>query len=406
MMLPPPLTGIRVLDAGHHMAGGHTSMHLAQFGAEVIKVERPGGGDALRETSPRITNERGQTTAMNFLRINRHKKSIVIDLKKERGRDLFKELAKVSDIVWSNYTPGTMDKLGLGYEDLVAVNPRIIYAALSGFGHPDIYRSPYERRPMLDAVAQGMGGLMEITGQADGPPTRMGVPIGDIVSTLYTVIAILLALRTRDATGQPQRVDMAMYDCNVAVGERAVAVYSTTGQLIKRGVEEQSQPYGAFPAKDGWVVIHVSTDDIWPRFAEAIGRPDLANDPRMVKGADRAANFDDFLGPIIREWTGARTKAEITEMFARHNVPGGPIQTGKDLVEDPHLWGRKVLQEVVDPVAGKLVLVGHPVRLVDVELVEPAPAPQLGEHTEEVLTTLLGLSRDEVASLRAAKVVE
>jgi len=263
-----PLTGIRVLDLGHVLAMPTCTMQLADLGAEVIKIERPGIGDDSRYFGPFKNKE-----SAYFISINRNKKSITLDLKKEKGKKIFKDLVKISDVVTENYRPNTMQKLGLGYETLKAINPQIIYASICGFGHKTVYPG----RPGYDVIAQATGGIMAITGQADGPPTRVGSSIGDIFSGSFATIGILAALRVKEKTGLGQQVDIAMMDAVVSVLENAVVRYTVTGEIPQRtgSAHPSIAPFDVFEAQDGWFVIGVGNDILWEKFCKAINKIDL-----------------------------------------------------------------------------------------------------------------------------------
>ncbi|MBI2862659.1 MAG: CoA transferase [Chloroflexi bacterium] len=396
-----PLAGVRVLDLTHHTAGDCVTMPLARWGADVIKVERPGRGDDIRYNAPIVSGPDGEQFSVNFLRVNINKRSISLDLKKETGRELFWRLLSISDVLCENFTPGTMEKLGLGYEALRRVNPRIIYASLSGFGQPDVLPSPWWNRRLQDIVGQGMGGIMEMTGQSDGPPTETGVPIGDLVTAINTVLGVMTALYLRAQTGEGQRVDVAMYDSMVAMAEGTLCVYSFTGEKGSRGSAHRAAPYSAFRCRDGWVVIQVSTNEIWGRFCQAIGRPDLVQHPLLANGKDRAMNQETMLRPLIEGWLVDKMKAEASELLVACDVPAGPVQDQQELLDSPQLWARRMFVEIEDPVAGRGVVVSNPVKLAGYGEAPGVTAPRVGQHTEEILTELLGLGPEDIARLRA-----
>src|SRR6266700_5065615 len=271
-----PLDGIRVLAFEIQVAGPYCSMMLADQGASVIKVERPEGGDTARGAAPMVKNDKGEVQSGYFLRFNRNKRSLTLNLKSERGRKLFAALAAKSDVVVENFRPGLLDEMGIGYKALAERNPGLVYACISGFGSMEGYLGPYSKRPAYDIVAQAMGGLMNACGQAEGPPTWLGVALGDIVSGMNAAYAIMLALYERTQTGRGQYIDVSMYDTIIGLAERSVTAYSLTGHVLERGNEPYMAPWGPFQCKDGWIGLIVATESAWSKFCQAIERPDLA----------------------------------------------------------------------------------------------------------------------------------
>jgi CoA:oxalate CoA-transferase len=392
-----PLKGIRVLDLGHVLAMPTCTMQLADLGAEVIKIERPGIGDDSRYFGPFKNKE-----SAYFISINRNKKSITLDLKKEKGKKIFKDLVKVSDVVTENYRPNTMQKLGLGYETLKAINPQIIYASICGFGHKTVYPG----RPGYDVIAQATGGIMAITGQADGPPTRVGSSIGDIFSGSFATIGILAALRVKEKTGLGQQVDIAMMDAVVSVLENAVVRYTVTGEIPQRtgSAHPSIAPFDVFEAQDGWFVIGVGNDMLWKRFCKAINKTDLLNDSRFTTNPKRSENYKE-LKPIITEWSKEKTVEEILNILINAGVPVGEVNTIDKIVDDPNIKLREMIVEVEHPRAGKVKITDTPIKLsLTPGKVEKA-SPLLGEHTEEILNELLGFSKEEIKSLKKEGVV-
>ena len=387
-----PLKGIRVLDLGHVLAMPTCTMQLADLGAEVIKIERPGIGDDSRYFGPFKNKE-----SAYFISINRNKKSITLDLKKEKGKKIFKDLVKVSDVVTENYRPNTMQKLGLGYETLKAINPQIIYASICGFGHKTVYPG----RPGYDVIAQATGGIMAITGQADGPPTRVGSSIGDIFSGSFATIGILAALRVKEKTGLGQQVDIAMMDAVVSVLENAVVRYTVTGEIPQRtgSAHPSIAPFDVFEAQDGWFVIGVGNDMLWERFCKAINKTDLLNDSRFTTNPKRSENYKE-LKPIITEWSKGKTVEETLNILINAGVPVGEVNTIDKIVDDPNIKLREMIVEVEHPRAGKVKITDTPIKLsLTPGKVEKA-SPLLGEYTEEILNELLGFSKEEIKSLK------
>lgn len=392
-----PLKGIRILDLGHVLAMPTCTMQLADLGAEVIKIERPGVGDDSREFGPFVNGE-----SAYFISINRNKKSITLDLKKEKGKEIFKEMVKCSDVVTENYRPHTMQKLGLGYEVLKEINPGIIYASICGFGH----KSLYKERPGYDIIAQATGGIMAITGQRDGPPSRVGSSIGDIFSGSFAAIGILAALRVRDKTGLGQEIDISMMDAVVSVLENAIVRYTVTGEIPQRiGSSHPSiAPFDVFETKDGWVVIAIGNDALWQRFCKTIKKEDLLDDPRFTTNPERSENYKE-LRPIITEWSQEKNVEEVVSILINAGVPVGEVNTVDKIVDDPNIKLRDMIVEVKHPKAGKVKITNTPIKLsLTPGRVETA-SPLLGQHTEEILKGLLGFSQEEIDCLRREGVI-
>jgi CoA:oxalate CoA-transferase len=392
-----PLKGIRVLDLGHVLAMPTCTMQLADLGAEVIKIERPGVGDDSRYFGPFKNKE-----SAYFISINRNKKSITLDLKKDQGKKIFKDLVKISDVVTENYRPNTMQKLGLGYETLKAINPQIIYASICGFGHKTVYPG----RPGYDVIAQATGGIMAITGQADGPPTRVGSSIGDIFSGSFATIGILAALRVKEKTGLGQQVDIAMMDAVVSVLENAVVRYTVTGEIPQRtgSAHPSIAPFDVFEAQDGWFVVGIGNDMLWEKFCKAINKTDLLDDLRFTTNPKRSENYKE-LKPIITEWSKEKTVEEILNILITAGVPVGEVNTIDKIVDDPNIKLREMIVEVEHPLAGEVKITDTPIKLsLTPGKVEKA-SPLLGEHTEEILGELLGFSQEEIEGLKKEGVV-
>ena len=394
-----PLEGITILDLTWVLAGPYASMVLCDLGANVIKVERPPHGDIGRTTGPHVNGE-----SCYFFSINRGKKSIAIDLSKEEGKELFLRLVDQVDVVMENFTPGTMDELGLGYEALRRRNPRLVYAATSGFGQT----GPDRRRPALDIIAQGMGGVMSITGHPGGPPTRPGLSLGDIGAGLFTAIGVLAALRERDQSGEGQLVDVSMLDCQIALLENAFVRYFATGESPGPiGTRHPlATPFQAFPTKDGYLVLALSwsVENQWELFCALIGETELINDSRFETSALRTEHHAE-LEPILNEALRRRTTQEWLREFDAIGLPCGPLNTVPQAAELPQVRAREMLVEVEHPIIGKLPLANTPVKLSRTPGGIKGPSPAVGQHTNEVLGELLDLSVDEVERLRQAEVV-
>jgi CoA:oxalate CoA-transferase len=397
--MPGPLEGITILDLTWVLSGPYGSMVLCDLGAEVIKVERPPWGDIARTTGPHVNG-----VSCYFFSINRGKKSTAIDLHKDEGKALFLRLVEQVDVVMENFTPGTMDGLGLGYEVLSARNPRLIYAATSGFGQT----GPDRMRPALDIVVQGMGGVMSITGHPGGPPTRPGLSLGDIAGGLFTAIGVLAALRERDQSGLGQMVDVSMLDCQIAVLENAFVRYFATGQPPGPiGTRHPlATPFQAFPTKDGWIVLALSwgVENQWELFCALIERPELINDERFETSGLRTQHHAE-LEPVLNDALSARTTAEWLAEFDAIGLPCGPLNTIPQAAGLPQVRARDMLVEVDHPAIGKLPLTNTPVKLSRTPGGIKGPSPAAGAHTDDVLRALLGVADEELARLRDAEVV-
>jgi formyl-CoA transferase len=400
-----PLEGLTVLGVEQFIAGPYCTMILADAGAEVIKIERPGVGDPRRTIGPYLTAADGRTRVSGgFLEYNRNKKSVTLNLQTPEGKEILRRLAATADVLVENFRPGTMGRLGLGYEQLSLLNPRLVYAAISGFGQLEGYVGPYSAWPAFDIVAEAMSGVMHIVGYADRPPTTTIYGLADTYSGLVAALGIMFALRDRERAGVGQFVDTSMYDSMLALNERSLTTYSLTGEVPVRGHETIQGPRAAFKAADGYVALNIPTDDLWRRFAALLGRPDLADDPRAKDGPSRARNAEGFLRPVIEGWMAGKTKAEVVRLMLEAGIPAGPVQTAADIFACSHVAKRRMLLEVNDPQLGPRLFCRTPLRLSRAAEVEGRPAPRLGEHTVEVLGRL-GYGVAEVAAMRAAGVV-
>lgn len=393
-----PLSSVTVLDLTWVLAGPFASMVLCDLGADVIKVERPPFGDVARTTGPYIDHQ-----SAYFFSVNRGKRSICLDLKKPAGRDLFLRLVEKADVVMENFTPGTMDALGLDYAVLSARNPRIIYAATSGFGQT----GPDRGRPALDIIVQGMGGIMSITGEPGGPPVRPGNSQGDITAGLYTAIGVLGALHEREASGRGQMLDISMLDCQIAVLENAFARYFATGEPPRAiGTRHPlTTPFQAFPTGDGWIVIAISwgIENQWELFCVTIDRADLIDDPRFETPGLRTRHHD-VLEPVLNEALRRKTTAEWLREFDAIGLPCGPLNDIPHAAEHPQVKARGMLVDVSHPSGVTLRIPDTPVKLNRTPGGIQGPPPACGEHTDEVLSALLGLGADEIAALRNSQI--
>jgi CoA:oxalate CoA-transferase len=392
------LEGIHVADLSHVLAAPTTSMILADLGAEVIHIEPPSGDDA-RQFGPFI----GAQSAY-FISINRNKKSMVVDLKKEEGKTVLREIVRACDVVLENFKPGTMKRMGFSYEDCRELNPRIIYASISGFGHET---SPeYADEPAYDMIAQAYSGLMSICGTEGGPPVRVGTSVGDIVAGHQCAISILAALRHRERTGEGQRIDHSMVDGLLYILENALVRYTVGGEIPKPlGTMHPSvTPFQAFPTKDNWIVIAVGNDTIWRRFCTAINRPELVGDDRFESNELRTRHRDQLI-PLIEDITRARTTEQWLDVLRGAEVPCSPIHSIDQIVEAPVVTHRRMLATVDQPQAGPVRIAASPFRMSATPGGVYAHAPLLGEHTADVLRDFLGFSEDSIRRLREQRAV-
>jgi len=388
-----PLLDIRVLDLSRVIAGPFCSMLLADMGAEVIKLEIPERGDDSREFPPFIDDE-----SLYYVNLNRGKKSITLNLKSDEGKQIFNELVKKSDVLLENFRPGTMERLGLGYHDIKQINPRLVYASISGFGQ----YGPYRERPGYDIIGQAMGGLMSITGWPDSPPTRCGTAIGDILSALFSCVGILAALNIREHTGEGQHVDVSLVDSVFASLENIPQKYYVEGEVPTRigNRYEFIYPYDTFKAKDGWVVIGIANDAIWSRFIKATEMSGLGEDERFKTNPLRVEN-NSALRSIIESWISERSRDEVVELLNLNRVPSCPIYDIKEASEDRHIGqAREMVVEVDQPKIGKVKLQGNPVKMSGTKPNPRGPAPSLGGDTFNVLSQLLGLTAREYQRLK------
>jgi CoA:oxalate CoA-transferase len=394
-----PLEGITILDLTWILSGPYASMVLCDLGAEVIKVERPPHGDISRTTGP---YQNGWSAY--YFSVNRGKKSVAIDLNIPEGRDLFLRMAEKVDVVMENFTPGTMERLGIGYEALRQRNPRLVFASTSGFGQT----GPYRDRPALDIIVQAMGGVMSITGEPGGRPVRPGVSYGDIAAGLYTAVGVLAALHERERSGLGQAVDISMLDCQVSVLENAISRYYVSGEVPKPiGTRHPvATPFQAFPTADGYIVVALGFGvvDQWTLLCSLIETPELIDDPRFDTGPKRTINHA-LLEPLLESAFRRRTTADWLDLLLEHQVPCGPIQGIDQVVRDPQVLSRGMIREVTQRTAGTIPIANTPVRLSRNESGIKGPPADLGEHTAEVLEALLGLGPEDVAALAARGIV-
>lgn len=393
-----PLSGIRILDLTRVLAGPFCTMILSDLGAEVIKLEIPGSGDDSRAFGPFLNNR-----SLYFLSINRAKKSVSLNLKTQRGKDLLKELVKHCDILVENYRPGTMEKLGLGYETLKEINPRLIYAASSGFGHS----GPDSAKPAYDILAQARGGIMSITGWEDIAPTRVGMSLGDITASLFTAIGINAALYHRTITGLGQKIDVSMLDSQVAILENALVRYQAEGTSpAPIGNRHPTiSPFQAYKAQDGYFVIAVGNDNLWRTFCQALNRDDLFADERFSTNRLRTDHIDE-LNRILEPIFVTRCCQEWLAIMEAAGIPCAPINDVQAVMQDPQVLARNMIVEVQDKLAGTIKIAGNPIKMTSVpERCDREGIPEVGEHNHEVFAGLLNLSDEEIQQLAGEGVI-
>ncbi|MDW3204466.1 MAG: CaiB/BaiF CoA-transferase family protein [Alphaproteobacteria bacterium] len=376
-----PLSGLTVIDMTRVLAGPYCTMLLRDLGARVIKVEVPETGDDSRSFGPFI-----EGVSAYFLSLNRGKESIALNLKNERDRAIFDALIRQSDVLVENYRAGAMERLGYGWDALQAANPRLIYAAISGFGQT----GPYKSRPAYDMVVQGMGGIMSVTGQPDGPPTRVGTSVGDLTAGLFALSAINAALYQRERTGLGRMIDISMLDCQVAILENAIARYAVTGQAPgPLGARHPSiTPFEAYATQDGHIIIAAGNDKLFRILAAALDRPDLANDPRFLANAQRAAHVEELKAELERTLTTAPT-AHWLAVLDDAGVPNGPINNVAQALNDPQIRARNMVVEMHDPDGPNLTMAGNPIKMSGIA--DPdrrPPAPKLDADRARILAEL------------------
>jgi CoA:oxalate CoA-transferase len=392
------LAGVRILDFTQYLSGPHCTAVLSELGAEIIKIEMPGKGEPERQAMPKTPKRE----AYQFLSYNRGKKSITLNLKNPKGMELARKLTAKVDIIVENFAPGVLDRLGLSYEEASKINPGIIYASISGFGHT----GPRRNDVSYDVVAQAMGGLMSVTGYADGEPLKAGISLGDYMGGFNGAIAILAALYFRKVTGEGQAIDISMQDGIWAMVFPDRADYFDTHVVPKRYGNKlsSSAPFGAYHAKDGHVIICTITDPQWQKVLQAMGREDLSGDQRYATRENRTKNMDE-VDSLVQAWCQERTVEEVMAAMKTFQVPCSPLPSFDQVASDPQLLSREMLVEVEQPVSGKVKLSGSVYKMSKTPGDRKQRVPDVGEHNEEIYGGLLGIGAQEMRKLKEESVI-
>ena len=393
-----PLAGIRVIDLTRVLSGPFCTMMLGDMGAEVIKIEHPKGGDDTRAFAPPYQGEE----SAYFLSINRNKKSVTLDMKKGAAKEVLWRLIEDADVLVENFRPGAAARLGFGFDDVAARNPRIVYASICGFGDT----GPESNRPGYDLIVQGESGMMDITGEADGPPTKMGTSIADMVSGMMLNQGVLAALNARHANGKGQHVKVSMLEALSSLLTYQAGNYYATGEAPRRrgNAHPSIVPYDTVEAADGWLNLGVANDSLWLKYCGAIEKPDWVDHERFGRAPDRVRNREELM-PLLAEVMRTKTRAEWTQVLGDAGVPCGSISTVAEICESETLKARGKIWEMEHATAGNIRTIANPIEFTGTTLAAPAAPPRLGEHTDDVLGSLAGYSADEIAALKEQGVI-
>jgi CoA:oxalate CoA-transferase len=400
--MPGPLEGVRVLSFCRALAGPYTTMLLSDLGAEVIKIEDPNIGDFTRFAKPVYGKSFEKGVSSYFLSVNRGKKSFTLNLKDGRAKKIVFELAKNVDIIVENFRPGVIGRMGFDYDTIRVHNPRMVYASVSGFGQS----GPYAQKPAYDMIAQGMGGVVSITGEPGGPPVRMGFSVGDIGASLFAALAILAALYEREQSGEGQYIDVAMLDSQVALNENPCSRYFATGEIPKSLGSRHPlfTPFQVFPTKDGYIVLIILKTEDWETFCRLAGREGWIEDERFMSNDRRLENYPKFLEEM-NDLMRTRTTSEWIDLLDAHGVMCGPVNNIEQVVHDSHVLDREMILEVDHSSKGKFKVVGTPMKFSRTPCRIEKACPELGEHTDEILSSLKGISAEEIQEFRKLKII-
>ncbi|MDR3539303.1 MAG: CoA transferase [Acetobacteraceae bacterium] len=390
-----PLGGITVLDFGQIYQGPYATFLMAKAGADVIKIEPP-GGEPLRR---RVIATGGETT-LPIAMLNANKRAVTLNLKSPRGREVLMQMVARADVLLENFSPGTMDGLGVGYDMLKRINPRLVYATGTGFG----ISGPDRDNLAMDFTIQAASGIMSVTGDPDGPPMKAGPTLVDFMGGIHLYAAVITALFQRDHTGEGQMVEVAMQEAVYPTLASSYDYHLRTGQVPPRAGNRQAglsaAPYNAFPTKDGYVAVHVVTEGHWTNLLKAMGRDELEDDPRFLTHTARAANMA-ATEAVVTEWTTSLTKAEVVAAAKRYKIPCAPVRDAVEVMNDPHMHARGMLERIDHPSLGPIVVPNSPLRLHGADRVAAIPSPKLGQHNRDVYGSWLGLGDAGVAALQA-----
>jgi crotonobetainyl-CoA:carnitine CoA-transferase CaiB-like acyl-CoA transferase len=391
--------GVRVLDLSRMLAGPYGSMLLADQGAQVIKIEEPGGGDPMRAMGPPFLPD---GASAYFLAINRNKKSLALDLTSDAGRGVFHDLVAQADVVWENFRPGVLARLGCDYATLASINPGLVMCSISAYGAD----GPYRDWPAFDLALQAMGGAMSITGERGGAPVRMGLPMGDLAGGMFGSFAVAGALYRRSRTGRGAHVDLSLLDCQVALLSYLAQYFWTDGSVPRPmgSAHTSVVPYGALATRDGHLIVAVFAEKFWVAFCRAVEHPEWATDPRFRTNRDRVANRDALM-PLVERVFAERSTAEWLARLQSADVPAAPIQSVDRVLADPQVRHRRMVVELEHPAHGPLPTLGTPIKVDGALDLVVTAAPRLGQHTDEILTGLLKYSGECVAALRQQGVI-
>lgn len=400
--LPGALAGVRVLDFTRVLAGPFCTMMFADLGADVIKVEDPARGDDTRQWGPPWVGDSDEPMSAYYLSVNRNKRSITLNLKSPQGQDIARRLAMQSDVLIENFKPGQMQRFALAFPDLHLLNPKLVYGSITGYGQT----GPYADRPGYDFVIQAMSGLMSITGPVAGEPSKVGVALSDVIAGLFAASSLLAALYHARETGQGQHVDVALFDTTISALVNVASNYLTSGQIPARYGNQHANivPYQAFAARDGEFAVAVGNDRQFAQLCGILGKSDWANDPRFATNPDRVENRDTLI-PMLQAQFETELVAHWVDALLEAGIPAGPINTVADALNDPHVLARGLVQSITLANGESVPLVAPPVPFSATPTAQRTPPPRLGEHTDPVLSDLLGYTPAQIANYRARGVV-